>query len=72
MGSIGLHDTPATRQYIASHLDEVLNDATNIVEQVTQTRVMRESLLTGPGGAVKLQTAWEGNQLITFFVMRPN
>jgi hypothetical protein len=32
-------------------------------------RVLKESLLMGPGGkAVKLQTIWEGNKLITVVV----
>lgn len=28
-------------------------------------RVLRESMLMGPAGGVKMQTVWEGNNLIT-------
>lgn len=65
MERIGLPDTPATRQYLVEHLSEVVNNNKNIVGTQPNGRVVRESLLVGPQGAVKLETIWEGNRLIT-------
>jgi RHS repeat-associated protein len=61
---IGLHDTPASRQYFTEHLTTVLNNPSSIAMQ-SNGRVVRESLLTGPNGCVKLETVWEGSKLIT-------
>ncbi|MGJ4945582.1 RHS repeat-associated core domain-containing protein [Bradyrhizobium sp. HKCCYLS1011] len=62
---IGLDDTAATRQYLADHLRGVVNDASNIARTQADGRVVRESLLTGPDGALKLESVWEGDKLIT-------
>jgi hypothetical protein len=37
---------------------------TTIVSRQGGTEI-RESLLTGPGGAVKLESVWQGDKLIT-------
>jgi len=63
--SIGLNDTPATRKLLAEHLDSVINNADNIVKTQANGRVVRESLIVGPHGSVKIETIWEGNRLIT-------
>jgi hypothetical protein len=62
---IGLPDSAATRQYLTDHLTGVLNDPSNIARIEASGRVVRESLLTGPGGVLKLETIWEGNKLLT-------
>ena len=62
---IGLPDNPANRQYLTEHLTHVLNDPSSIVRVEARGRVVRESLLMGPRGGLKLETIWEGNQLIT-------
>jgi hypothetical protein len=62
---IGLPDSAATRQYLTDHLTGVLNDPSNIARVEASGRVVRESLLTGPGGVLKLETIWEGNKLLT-------
>jgi RHS repeat-associated protein len=62
---IGLPDTPTTRQYLKEHLSIVVNDPTNILRIQNNGRVVRESLLMGPRGGVKLETIWEGESLIT-------
>jgi hypothetical protein len=64
---VGLPDTFANRRLITEHLATVLNDVSNIV-QAQGGRVVRESLLMGPRGAVKLETVWEGAKLITIKV----
>jgi RHS repeat-associated protein len=60
--SIGLRDTPATRQLLRENLQQVLRQAG--VPQANG-RILRESLLMGPHGGVKVQSVWEGNKLIT-------
>lgn len=62
--SIGLHDTAATRQYLADHLSRVLADGANII-RTEGSRTVRESLLMGPGGGLKFETVWEQTKLIT-------
>jgi RHS repeat-associated protein len=63
--NIGLPDNPVTRQYLTDHLTRVLNDSSNIVKIENSIRVIRESVLAGPDGVLKLQTVWEGSKLIT-------
>ena len=63
--SVGLHDTPATRQLLTQHLDDVLNNSSSILKTQTNGRAVRESLLMGPQGGVKLETVWDGTKLIT-------
>ncbi len=80
---IGIHDNSFGREYITNHLNDVLNDSSNIsnveirsytVKQLPGTPVIeytsttRESLLMGPGGAVKIESVWDGNRLITIIV----
>ena len=68
MERIGLRDTPATRSYLEKHLTEVLNEPSLIAGYSRDGTVFRESLLMGPGGGVKLETIWRGDQLITIKV----
>jgi RHS repeat-associated protein len=65
LGRIGLPDNMETREYLAAHLTRVLNDVSNVARVELNGRVVRESLLTGPKGVVKLETVWEGAKLIT-------
>jgi RHS repeat-associated protein len=69
---IGLGDTAATREFLTQHLGGVLNDSSSVAGIQANGRVLRESLLMGPEGALKFQTVWEGNKLITgmFFGIR--
>ncbi len=66
MERIGLHDTPANRQLMAKHFQDVLNDASNIAGTGRGGTTIRESLLMGPNGAVKIESYWDGNVLRTF------
>jgi RHS repeat-associated protein len=63
--SVGLGDGAATRQYLTDHLTGVVNDASNIVLNQTNGRVVRESILMGPTGSLKFESVWEGDKLIT-------
>ena len=66
--SIGLPDSAATRRLLSDHLTEVLNNPSNIVRIQENRRIVRESLLMGPKGGVKLETVWERNKLITVHI----
>jgi hypothetical protein len=67
MNRLGIHNTPAGRAYLSSHLHGVVQDPSNIVETFTKTlpdgrtfrSEVRESLLSGPGGFLKLESTWE-------------
>lgn len=71
------------REYITQHLNDVLNDPSNIsnVEVrsyvakelpgqpiVEYTATTRESFLMGLGGGVKLRSVWDGDKLLTIII----
>jgi len=62
---IGLPNNFASRQYLTEHLTQVINDSMNIVATQANRRVVRESILMGINGGVKVQSIWEGTKLIT-------
>jgi RHS repeat-associated protein len=62
---IGLSDNAVTRQYLTDHFAEVVNSTSNVVKTRENGRVLRESLLMGPNGALKVESIWEGTKLIT-------
>jgi hypothetical protein len=49
---------------LQDHLEAVYKNTTNGVRQ-ENGRVLKESLLVGPNGAIKVQSVWENNKLIT-------
>ena len=80
MNKIGIQDTTSGRQYLTEHLNNVLKDPSNISNVETRTYIAkelpgapvveytattRESLLMGPGGALKVESVWDGNRLLT-------
>ncbi|MGQ3236446.1 RHS repeat-associated core domain-containing protein [Shinella sp.] len=65
MQRIGLSDSPTTRATVAKHLESVLNDPSSISGIQEGGRTVRDSLLSGRYGNVKLQTIWDGPSLIT-------
>ncbi len=65
LSRIGLFDNDAGRSYIEQQMNNVLNDPTSIVRVQENGRILRQSLLTGPNGALDMETVWEGSKLIT-------
>ena len=65
---IGLPDTPETRSYLSSELQSAYSNPDNVVRVQPDCRVVRESLLAGPRGFLKMETIWEDNKLITVFL----
>jgi hypothetical protein len=59
---IGIEDTPEGRQLLLDHFDEVLRTDSNILDTFDDkwgTSQVRESLLFGPNGVLKLETTWQ-------------
>jgi len=70
--SRGLFDSPATREYLTEHLNQVLNDPTSIVKVMADGSTVRQSFLMGPNGGLMLETVWKGNQLKTAMIYGSN
>ena len=58
---IGLPDNPETRKLLFEHLINAFNDPSNISRVQANGRIVKESLLMGPRGGVKIKSIWEGN-----------
>lgn len=68
---IGLQDTPENREHVRSQLQSVMNDdSSHSHTQLSNMRSVKESILTGPKGILKLVTVWEGRYLITAHLVR--
>lgn len=80
LSKIGIQDTTSGRQYLTEHLNNALNDSSNIrnIENrtyiakelpgtpvVEYTATVKESLLMGPGGGLVVESIWDGNRLLT-------
>jgi RHS repeat-associated protein len=63
--SIGLPDTPANRAYLASQLEAAYRDPSSLLRIQSDGRAVRDSLLMGPYGGLKMESIWEGPKLIT-------
>ena len=66
MQRIGIFDTAANRAYLQTYFNNVLRNSSNVVLRQANGRVVRESLLMGPNGGVKVQSIWDGTKLVTF------
>ena len=66
MQRIGIFDTAANRAYLQTYFNHVLRNSNNILHRQANGRIIRESLLMGPNGGVKVVSVWEGRKLITF------
>ena len=74
LASIGIHDGPTGRRTLREHFSAVILDDSNILRTFSNahgTFEIRESLLAGPGGIIKLETTWHvtdgGYRLTTIF-----
>lgn len=64
LNRIGIYDNAEGRNIVQGHLENAFKNTTNGILQ-DNGRMLKESLLTGPNGIVKVQSVWEGNKLIT-------
>ncbi len=62
---IGFYDDSDTRALLEDHFTQTLNNSTNILKIQDDGRIVREALLMGPLGGVKIETIWDGDRLIT-------
>ncbi|MFA9464179.1 MAG: RHS repeat-associated core domain-containing protein [Velocimicrobium sp.] len=63
--SIGIFDNASGRNLVLDNLTEAYNNSSSILKVQENGRVVRESLLSGPNGLVKVESIWEGAKLIT-------
>ena len=67
MNRIGIQNTAEGWKYLTQHLQQIAQDSANVVRTIrktlpdgsTVTLEIRESLLSGPGGFMKLESTWE-------------
>ncbi|MEL6867068.1 MAG: RHS repeat-associated core domain-containing protein, partial [Bacteroidota bacterium] len=67
LNRIGIYDNMAGRAYVRSHINQTFNTTAGVVQ--ANGRILRESLLMGPNGALKMQTVWTGDRLTTVFLI---
>ena len=65
LNSIGIYNNANGRNIITNSLNSVLNDPNSISSIQSNGRIVRESLLTGPNGVLKMESIWEGKRLVT-------
>ncbi|MBN9386394.1 MAG: hypothetical protein J0H74_36895, partial [Chitinophagaceae bacterium] len=63
LNSIGIFDNAQGQALIRAHLGEILNSTKGVTQSTG--RVLRESLLAGPYGFLKVESVWDGAKLIT-------
>lgn len=69
--SIGINDTPEMRQYVAGMFVKALRNARSVVgKDPGSGNTIREFLLMGPRGGVKVVSRWAGRRLITFWTVK--
>lgn len=83
MEHIGIYNTTNNRKLIKNHLNDVLNDSSNVIGTETRsyiakelpgnpkieyTTTTKESFFMEPGGGVKLETVWDGDRLLTVII----
>ncbi|MDA1478348.1 hypothetical protein [Bacillus changyiensis] len=65
LNSIGIFDNKTGRKLVLDKLTDTFNDASSILKTQDNGRIVRESLLTGPNGVLKVESVWDGEKLIT-------
>lgn len=61
--SVGIFDNSAGRSLLQNHLKNIYTGTKGLVQP--NGYYLRESLLMGPRGGLKMESIWEGNKLIT-------
>jgi RHS repeat-associated protein len=68
MESVGLSDTPQTRVYVSQKIIEAFYNPAATSAIGRGGAVIKDVLIMGPNGGIKLQTIWQGAQLVTIKV----
>ena len=61
--SVGIFDNAAGRSVLKNNLERVFSETGGILQ--SNGRYLRESLLMGPNGGLKVESIWDANKLIT-------
>ena len=65
---IGISDTPQNREYMSNILKKAFQDRKINGFLQDNGRYIVDSILSGPGGTIKMQSIWEENRLITIIL----
>jgi len=65
LNSIGIFDNSKGRELVLDNLTDTFHDGSSILKTQENGRVVRESILTGPQGVLKVESVWDGEKLIT-------
>jgi len=65
LNSIGIFNNESGRKLVQENLINTFNDASSVAKTQENGRIVRESLLAGPNGMIKMESVWEGVKLIT-------
>lgn len=65
---IGIFDTAANRAFLQTYFNNVLRNSKNIITTQANGTVVRDSLLMGPNGGLKVVSFWQENRLISFIL----
>ena len=65
LNSIGIFNNAEGRQLVEKNLIEAFNNPASILKTQENGRVVRESLISGPNGVIKVESVWDGSKLIT-------
>ena len=65
LNSIGIFDNTQGRKMVTDNLTKAFNNSSSISKIQDNGRVVRESLLAGYNGVVKIESIWQNEKLIT-------
>lgn len=65
LNSIGIFDDPFGRKLVLDNLSDSFDNPSSILKTQENGRIVRESLLSGPNGVLKVESVWEREKLIT-------
>jgi len=65
LNSVGIFDNETDRKLVLEKLTNTFNNTSSILKTQDNGRIVRESLLKGPNGVLKVESIWDGEKLIT-------
>ncbi|MEY9977998.1 hypothetical protein [Lysinibacillus sp. RC79] len=65
LNSIGIFDDATGRKLVLDNLSDAFDNPSSILKTQENGRIIRESLLSGPNGVLKVESVWDRERLIT-------
>ncbi|MDD1503500.1 hypothetical protein PVA17_12105 [Lysinibacillus sp. CNPSo 3705] len=65
LNSIGIFDDATGRKLVLDNLSDAFDNPSSILKTQENGRIVRESLLSGPNGVLKIESVWDREKLIT-------